>query len=144
MDSLPDEAAHTPLLRQRWRDALVQAMPEAEWHWQWPADEAVLRRAGRRAANPPSGPLAAAAIPGLGPVGGRASSACWPMTPLPAHVRLAGWWTLVMSLAMGETATWAVLSLHRHFFDLASAAGCRPMASALAIPGQQIRGALGW
>lgn len=146
MDSWPDEAAHTPLLRQRWRDALVQAMPEAEWHWQWPADEAVLRRVQVVvAANPPSGRWQQ--LPSLALV-----QSVWAGVErlladdtLPAHVRLARMVDPRMSLAMGETATWAVLSLHRHFFDLAAQQAAGQWQVPLQSPASEFRvGLLGY
>ena len=56
MDSWPEGASHTEALRQRWREALLRAMPEASWHWCWPEDEAARARIQLAVvANPPSG-----------------------------------------------------------------------------------------
>ena len=96
-----------------WRRELAAAMPEAEWLDAGDAEAAVV-------ANPPPGALAA--MPSLGFV-----QSLWAGVDrllgdatLPPDLPIARMVDPAMSAAMAETATWAVLSLHRGFFDYAA------------------------
>ena len=109
---------------------------DAEWAAWWPVLEAVLpgetllREVNDRdeadsvevalVANPPRASLAA--LPGL-----RLIQSLWAGVDrlladdtVPAHIPLARMVDPMMSEAMAETALWAVLSLHRGFFDYAA------------------------
>jgi glyoxylate/hydroxypyruvate reductase A len=103
--------------RARWRTCLEQAGPEFEWLT--PDDPALDRTAVDAAvvANPPPGSLAG--CPRL-----RLIQSLWAGvdrlladTTLPEGVPVARMVDPVMTIAMGETALWAVLSLHRGYFD---------------------------
>ena len=105
---------------QTWRSALAQALPEASW-----LDIAQARAAGAAVsaavvANPPPGSLQG--LPGL-----RLVQSLWAGVDrlladpgLPAGVPVARMVDPAMTAAMAETALWAVLSLHRGFFDYAA------------------------
>ena len=105
---------------QTWRSALAQALPEATW-----LDIAQARAAGAAVsaavvANPPPGSLLG--LPGL-----RLVQSLWAGVDrlladpgLPAGVPVARMVDPAMTAAMAETALWAVLSLHRGFFDYAA------------------------
>lgn len=94
-----------------WRRELAAALPEAEWSDDdCDAEVAVV-------ANPPPGALAA--MPRL-----RFVQSLWAGVDrlladptLPPGVPVARMVDPVMSLAMAESALWAVLALHRGFFD---------------------------
>lgn len=105
--------------RARWQQALAVALPEAQW----------LDEAGARArpdavqaavvANPPPGSLQG--LPRL-----RLIQSLWAGVDrlladatLPAAVPIARMVDPAMNAAMAETALWAVLSLHRGFFEYA-------------------------
>ncbi len=105
--------------RLRWQRALAAALPEAQW----------LDEAGARArpdavqaamvANPPPGSLQG--LPQL-----RLIQSLWAGvdrllndSTLPAGVPVARMVDPAMNAAMAETALWAVLSLHRGFFEYA-------------------------
>jgi glyoxylate/hydroxypyruvate reductase A len=102
--------------RAEWLQVLRSACPQHEWleHWHpgQAADVAVV-------ANPPPG-----ALQGLH--GLRLVQSLWAGVErllqdptLPVHVPLARMVDPAMNAAMAETAAWAVLSLHRGFFDYA-------------------------
>ena len=103
-----------------WLHALRGASPQCTW---WADADAELPRDEIRAAvvaNPAPGALAG--LPKLGLV-----QSLWAGvetlladTTLPADVPLARMVDPAMSAAMAETALWAVLSLHRGFFDHAA------------------------
>jgi glyoxylate/hydroxypyruvate reductase len=104
--------------REAWWRALRQAAPEFSW-WR---DDAPFDRAAIDAAvvaNPEAGALAG--LPRL-----RLIQSLWAGVDklladasVPAHVPLARMVDPAMSAAMAETALWAVLALHRGFFDYA-------------------------
>ena len=106
--------------RGEWRQALRAAAPD--WTW-WTDDDSELPReaiAAAVVANPAPGALAG--LPQL-----RLVQSLWAGVEklladdtLPAHVPLARMVDPAMSSAMAETALWAVLSLHRGFFDYAA------------------------
>ena len=106
--------------REAWLQALRDAAPDAHW---WSDDDSDLPRAAIEAAvvaNPAPGVLAA--MPRL-----RLVQSLWagvePLladTTLPSQVPLARMVDPMMNAAMAETALWAVLSLHRGFFDYAA------------------------
>jgi glyoxylate/hydroxypyruvate reductase len=105
---------------QTWRTALFQALPEAVW-----LNEAEARQAGQAVsaavvANPPPGSLQG--LPGL-----RLVQSLWAGVDrlladptLPPDVPIARMVDPAMTAAMAETALWAVLSLHRGYFDYAA------------------------
>jgi glyoxylate/hydroxypyruvate reductase A len=105
---------------QTWRAALATAMPEAAW-----LDTGQARAAGAAVtaavvANPPPGSLQG--LPGL-----RLIQSLWAGVDrlladpsLPAGVPVARMVDPAMTAAMAETALWAVLSLHRGFYDYAA------------------------
>lgn len=104
---------------QHWQQALTAAMPEARWlsTEQARAQPATVRAA--VVANPPPGSLQG--LPALALV-----QSLWAGvdrlladTTLPQHLPIARMVDPVMNRAMAETALWAVLSLHRGFFDYA-------------------------
>jgi glyoxylate/hydroxypyruvate reductase A len=102
-----------------WRHELALALPEATWLG---PDAPAAERAQALAAvvaNPPPGALADA--PGL-----RLVQSLWAGVDrlladptLPPHLPIARMVDPAMNAAMAETAVWAVLSLHRGFFDYA-------------------------
>jgi glyoxylate/hydroxypyruvate reductase A len=102
--------------REAWWDALRAAAPECAW-WR---DDAPFDRATIDAAvvaNPPAGALAV--LPRL-----KLIQSLWAGVDrlladpsLPTDVPLARMVDPAMSVAMAETATWAVTGLHRRFFD---------------------------
>jgi glyoxylate/hydroxypyruvate reductase len=102
--------------REAWWDALRAAAPECAW-WH---DDALVDRATidvAVVANPPPGALAT--LPRL-----KLIQSLWAGVDrlladpsLPADVPLARMVDPAMSVAMAETATWAVTGLHRRFFD---------------------------
>ncbi len=105
--------------RQAWWQALRQAVPWCDWHRddepfdRAPIDAAVV-------ANPAPGALAG--MPRL-----RLIQSLWAGvdklladTTVPAQVPLARMVDPAMNAAMAETALWAVLGLHRRFFDYAA------------------------
>ena len=101
--------------RQSWLTALQAALPEAEWVEAQPGaavDVALV-------ANPPPGSL-------RGLQGLKLIQSLWAGVDrlladdtLPPDVPVARMVDPAMSAAMAETALWAVLSLHRGFFDYA-------------------------
>lgn len=105
--------------RARWQQALAAALPEAEW-----LDIAAARARPAEVqaavvANPPPGSLQG--LPAL-----RLIQSLWAGVDrlladptLPAGVPVARMVDPAMTAAMAETALWAVLSLHRGFFDYA-------------------------
>ncbi len=105
--------------RARWQRALAAVIPEARW-----LDEAGARTQpdvvqAAVVANPPPGSLQG--LPRL-----RLIQSLWAGvdrlladTTLPAGVPVARMVDPAMNAAMGETALWAVLSLHRGFFEYA-------------------------
>jgi glyoxylate/hydroxypyruvate reductase A len=102
--------------REAWWQALRAASPQCGW-WREdaPFDAAAIDAA--VVANPPPGLLAA--LPRL-----RLVQSLWAGVDklladatLPAHVPLARMVDPAMSAAMAQTACWAVLGLHRRFFD---------------------------
>jgi glyoxylate/hydroxypyruvate reductase len=104
--------------RERWWQALRAAAPEHQW-WRddRPYDPQVIDAA--VVANPAPGVLAG--LPRL-----RFIQSLWAGVDklladatLPAHVPIARMVDPAMTAAMAETALWAVLSLHRGFFDYA-------------------------
>jgi glyoxylate/hydroxypyruvate reductase A len=105
--------------REAWWRALTAALPEASWHRDdRPFDAAAIEVA--VVANPPPGALAH--LPRL-----RFIQSLWAGVDrllddasLPADVPLARMVDPAMGAAMAETAAWAVLGLHRGFFDYAS------------------------
>ena len=106
--------------REAWLHALRDAAPAAHW---WSIDDIDLPRAAITAAvvaNPAPGVLAD--MPRL-----RLVQSLWagvePLladTTLPSQVPLARMVDPMMNAAMAETALWAVLALHRGFFDYAA------------------------
>ena len=104
--------------REAWWQALTEAAPEVVWQRDdRPFDAAVIDVA--VVANPPPGALAH--LPRL-----RFIQSLWAGVDrllddasLPADVPLARMVDPAMSAAMAETAAWAVLGLHRGFFDYA-------------------------
>ncbi|MCC9596574.1 MULTISPECIES: glyoxylate/hydroxypyruvate reductase A [unclassified Rubrivivax] len=97
----------------RWRHELAAALPEAQWCDDGDAELAVV-------ANPPPGALAG--MPSLALV-----QSLWAGVDrlladatLPPGVPVARMVDPAMNAAMAETATWAVLALHRGFFDYAA------------------------
>jgi glyoxylate/hydroxypyruvate reductase len=105
--------------REAWWQALQAAAPECGWHREeGPFDAAIIDAA--VVANPPPGLLAT--LPRL-----RLIHSLWAGVDkllgdatLPAHVPLARMVDPAMTAAMAETALWAVLGLHRGFFDYAA------------------------
>lgn len=106
-----------PTLHADWLAQLRALRPDDEWHEAWQPgdcmDAAVV-------AQPPAGALAG--VQGL-----RLIQSLWAGVEglladptLPAHVPLARMVDPVMTAAMAESAAWAVLSLHRRFFDYAA------------------------
>ncbi|MBA4177160.1 MAG: glyoxylate/hydroxypyruvate reductase A [Leptothrix sp. (in: Bacteria)] len=105
--------------RARWQQALAAALPEARW-----LDEAAAQARPELAqaavvANPPPGSLQG--LPRL-----RLIQSLWAGVDrlladptLPAGVPVARMVDPAMNAAMAETALWAVLSLHRGFFEYA-------------------------
>ncbi len=103
-----------------WQAALAAAMPEAQW---LSPDQARREPAAVQAAvvaNPPPGSLQG--LPGL-----QLIQSLWAgvdrllLDPtLPAGVPVARMVDPAMTAAMAQTALWAVLSLHRGFFDYAA------------------------
>lgn len=96
-----------------WRHALAAAMPEAVWLEHGDDARAAV------VANPAPGALAG--LPALGLI-----QSLWAGVDgllrdatLPPQVPIARMVDPVMTAAMAETALWAVLSLHRRFFDYA-------------------------
>ena len=107
------------LEREAWWRALTAALPEAAWQRDdRPFDAAAIEVA--VVANPPPGALAH--LPRL-----RFIQSLWAGVDrllddasLPADVPLARMVDPAMAAAMAETAAWAVLGLHRGFFDYAA------------------------
>lgn len=105
--------------RAAWRAALRDAAPEITW---WSDDDAELPREALQAAVVASpAPGALNGLPAL-----RLVQSLWAGVEslladatLPAQVPLARMVDPAMSAAMAETALWAVLALHRHFFRYA-------------------------
>jgi glyoxylate/hydroxypyruvate reductase A len=107
--------------RQQWLDALQAALPEARW---LDRAQALVEAATVQAAvvaNPAPGSLQG--LPKL-----RLIQSLWAGVEglladptLPTEVPLARMVDPAMNAAMAETALWAVLSLHRGFFDNAAA-----------------------
>jgi glyoxylate/hydroxypyruvate reductase len=105
--------------RQAWWQALSAAAPHFSWH----RDDEVFDRTlidAAVVANPEPGLLAQ--LPNL-----RLIQSLWAGVDklladatLPAHVPLARMVDPAMNAAMAETALWAVLGLHRRFFDYAA------------------------
>lgn len=106
--------------REQWRTALRDAAPECRW---WSDDDGDVPReaiAAAVVANPAPGALQG--LPQL-----RLVQSLWAGVDklladatLPAQVPLARMVDPAMSAAMVETASWAVLALHRGFFDYAA------------------------
>ncbi len=109
-----DDDEHT-----RWQAALQAALPQVDWltveqaRAQAPAVTAAV------VANPPPGSLQG--LPAL-----RLVQSLWAGvdrlladTTLPAHVPVARMVDPAMTAAMAQTTLWAVLALHRGFFDYA-------------------------
>ncbi|NML16301.1 2-hydroxyacid dehydrogenase [Azohydromonas caseinilytica] len=101
--------------RETWEEALRQALPEAQWVEAAPGAEVDVALV----ANPPPGRL-------QGLRGLRLIQSLWAGvdrlladTTLPEGVPIARMVDPAMNAAMAETALWAVLSLHRGFFDYA-------------------------
>jgi glyoxylate/hydroxypyruvate reductase len=116
--------------REAWWNALRAAAPQCQWH----RDDAPFDRTqidAAVAANPAPGALAA--LPKL-----RLIQSLWAGVDkllgdatVPAQVPLARMVDPAMNAAMAETALWAVLALHRRFFDYAAQqarAQWRPLA----------------
>jgi glyoxylate/hydroxypyruvate reductase len=105
--------------REAWWQALREAAPQCEWHRDdRPFDRTHIDVA--VVANPAAGALAR--LPNL-----RLIQSLWAGVDklladatLPAHVALARMVDPAMNAAMAETALWAVLALHRRFFDYAA------------------------
>jgi glyoxylate/hydroxypyruvate reductase A len=105
--------------RERWWQALRGAAPECAWHrGDQPFDRAAIDAA--VVANP--APEALAALPRL-----RLIQSLWAGVDkllgdarVPQDVPLARMVDPVMNAAMAETALWAVLGLHRRFFEYAA------------------------
>ncbi len=103
-----------------WRAALQAALPEAELLTPAQAQQAAPEVLAAIVANPPPGSLQG--LPGL-----RLIQSLWAGVDrlladatLPPGVPLARMVDPAMNAAMAETALWAVLSLHRHFFSYAA------------------------
>ncbi|MDZ5456431.1 2-hydroxyacid dehydrogenase [Azohydromonas lata] len=101
--------------RQSWLTALQAALPQAEWVEAQPGAEVDVALV----ANPPPGSL-------RGLTGLQLIQSLWAGVDrlladdtLPPGVPIARMVDPAMSTAMAETALWAVLSLHRGFFDYA-------------------------
>jgi glyoxylate/hydroxypyruvate reductase A len=101
--------------RQTWGAALREALPQAEWVEAVPGAEVDVALV----ANPPPGRL-------QGLKGLKLIQSLWAGVDrlladdtLPAGVPIARMVDPAMNAAMAETALWAVLSLHRGFFDYA-------------------------
>ncbi len=119
--------------REAWWQALLAAAPQCDWH----RDDQPFDRASVDAAvvaNPEPGVLAS--LTNL-----RLIQSLWAGVDkllddatLPGHVPLARMVDPAMNAAMAETALWAVLGLHRRFFDYAA-----QQASALWQPHAQRR-----
>jgi glyoxylate/hydroxypyruvate reductase A len=105
--------------RHAWWQALRAAAPQCDWHRDdQPFDRASIDAA--VVANPEPGVLAS--LPNL-----RLIQSLWAGvdklladTTLPVQVPLARMVDPAMNAAMAETALWAVLGLHRRFFDYAA------------------------
>ncbi len=100
------------MIDDEWRRELAAAMPEAQW-----VEGGIDDAEAAVVANPPPGALA-------GPRRLRLVQSLWAGVErlladptLPADVPLARMVDPALATAMGETALWAVLSLHRGFFD---------------------------
>ncbi len=105
---------------QTWRAALAAALPEADWLSPEQARAAGAAVSAAVVANPAPGSLQG--LPGL-----RLIQSLWAGVDrlladpsLPAGVPIARMVDPAMTAAMCETALWAVLSLHRDFFDYAA------------------------
>ncbi|MDM4766964.1 glyoxylate/hydroxypyruvate reductase A [Pelomonas sp. SE-A7] len=106
--------------RAGWLSALQEALPHEEWLTQPPTDAAQAAQVEVAiVANPPAGSLQG--LPNL-----KLIQSVWAGvdkllsdTTLPAGVPLARMVDPAMNEAMVHTALWAVLSLHRRFFELA-------------------------
>ena len=103
-----------------WRAALQAALPEAALLTPAQAQQAAPEVVAAIVANPPPGSLQG--LPGL-----RLIQSLWAGVDrlladptLPPGVPLARMVDPAMNAAMAETALWAVLSLHRHFFAYAA------------------------
>lgn len=104
--------------QQRWLASLRQALPGEEWVLQTPPDAATAGRIEIAVvANPPPGSLQG--LPRLGLI-----QSLWAGvdrllldTTLPSAVPLCRMVDPAMNEAMVQTALWAVLALHRGFFD---------------------------
>lgn len=103
-----------------WRAALQAALPEAALLTPAQAQQAAPEVVAAIVANPPPGSLQG--LPGL-----RLIQSLWAGVDrlladptLPPGVPLARMVDPAMNAAMAETALWAVLSLHRHFFSYAA------------------------
>jgi len=106
-----------------WRDALQAAMPETRWLSLAAARADPARVQAAVVANPPPGSLQG--LPAL-----RLIQSLWAGVDrlladptLPPQVPLARMVDPLMNAAMAQTALWAVLSLHRGFFDYARRQG---------------------
>ena len=109
--------------RTAWWQALRAAAPECDWYGDWRRDDAPFDAAAidvAVVANPPAGLLAG--LPRL-----RLIQSLWAGVDamladatLPAHVPLARMVDPAMNAAMAQSALWAVLGLHRRFFDYAA------------------------
>lgn len=104
---------------ERWRLALVAAMPEARWLSPGEARQRPHEVLAAVVANPPPGSLQG--LPKLALV-----QSLWAGVDrlladrtLPPDVPIARMVDPVMNRAMAETALWATLSLHRGYFDYA-------------------------
>eukprot|EP01137_Pigoraptor_chileana_P006039 Opistho-2@49931 len=102
--------------RDAWLALLQQALPAERWLTERPGPEVEIEAA--IVANPPPGSLAG--LPGL-----RLIQSVWAGVDrllqdptLPAGVPIARMVDPAMNEAMAHTALWAVLSLHRSFFEL--------------------------
>ncbi len=125
--------------RQRWLAALQAALPEAQWldRAQALAQAATVQAA--VVANPAPGSLQG--LPAL-----RLIQSLWAGVEglladptLPATVPLARMVDPAMNAAMAETALWAVLSLHRGFFDNAAAQRAGVWRQQVQRPAAQVR-----
>jgi glyoxylate/hydroxypyruvate reductase len=106
--------------RKQWQRALRDAAPECSWWTDEDRDAPREAMAAAVVANPAPGALAG--LPQL-----RLVQSLWAGVEtlladasLPPEVPLARMVDPAMSAAMAETALWAVLSLHRGFFDYAA------------------------
>lgn len=126
----PDANPSTPhvLLRmgtsayeqEAWRLALQQAMPEVVWHHENHVDPAVVPLIQMAVvANPPSGSLQG--YPNL-----RFVQSLWAGVEklladptVPAHLVISRMVDPALAAAMGESAVWATLTLHRQFLEYA-------------------------